>query len=371
MTDAQRIDALCAKLAALRDMVGAMSTRVEFDLGTNVEDILTGACKVLGASMACLHLEDAESGVLNLVSGYKLHPVWARAWSRLKVRGSAFPARVHHGGRPVSLLGDDAPRGLNGVAAAPISSFELHMGTISLLWADEDRMGPDPDREVFLTIVGYLLAVAVEHMGLVSEMVDNLTSIMELRDQEEAKSRQLAELNEELTKVNQRLAELSITDGLTGTYNHRYLHQRLHQEIDRALRQEYPLSLIMADLDHFKRLNDNLGHQAGDDALRDFADWLKQGVRKVDMVGRYGGEEFVVVLIDCDRESAMKVADKLRETTEQLSLRPPFDRLGGFTVSMGVAQFAPDMGADDLIAAADRALYAAKRAGRNRVRAAA
>ena len=123
----------------------------------------------------------------------------------------------------------------------------------------------------------------------------------------------------------------------------------------------------MADIDHFKRLNDMLGHQAGDEALRRFARWLREGVRRVDVVGRYGGEEFLAALVDCALDDAIKVAEKIRARVERESRSGPFEEIGGFTVSMGVAELAPGQEAKDLVAAADRALYQAKAQGRNRV----
>jgi diguanylate cyclase (GGDEF)-like protein len=142
---------------------------------------------------------------------------------------------------------------------------------------------------------------------------------------------------------------------------------RLVQEMQRARRLGQPISLLMADLDHFKRVNDQLGHQAGDRALREFAALVKGSVREVDLVGRYGGEEFAVVLLDCAMEASLMVAGKIRRTVKQGLKHAPFDSLGGLTVSLGAAQMQEGMGPEELIALADRALYQAKANGRDRV----
>ncbi len=154
---------------------------------------------------------------------------------------------------------------------------------------------------------------------------------------------------------------------MTGVFNHRKLHQLLGEELVRSRRLGHPVCLLMSDLDHFKRVNDHLGHQHGDEALKLFARELREGVREVDAVGRYGGEEFMVILVDCALSDGVAVADKLRARVQAASRVAPFDRLGGFTVSVGVAQFREGMAPEQLIAAADQALYEAKRRGRNQV----
>jgi diguanylate cyclase (GGDEF)-like protein len=160
-----------------------------------------------------------------------------------------------------------------------------------------------------------------------------------------------------------QLRELSVTDELTGVANRRLLMERLTREIDRARRGERPLTALMLDLDHFKRVNDELGHAAGDQVLRAVARAVLDGVRRVDTVGRYGGEEFVVLLPEVSKAQGLTVAEKLRTTVHDLE--PGGIRL---TVSIGVAAFPQDAtNGAELVEAADRALFAAKRSGRDRV----
>ena len=109
----------------------------------------------------------------------------------------------------------------------------------------------------------------------------------------------------------------AITDGLTGLYNHRYLHERLSEELARSREQEQPLSVLFCDLDHFKQFNDRNGHSAGDAALREVAHIIEQSMRSIDLAARYGGEEFVVVLVETARADALDVAERIRARLEQ------------------------------------------------------
>lgn len=159
---------------------------------------------------------------------------------------------------------------------------------------------------------------------------------------------------------------LANTDGLTGLYNHRFLHQCLKAEIDRAERYERPLSLVMVDIDHFKRFNDRFGHLAGDEALVAITETLVNVSRASDIVARYGGEEFVLVLPETSCEQARLVAERARQCAEGLELEVSRDAPAfGLTVSCGVASWHKGQSRESLIGEADAALYEAKRAGRN------
>ncbi len=157
---------------------------------------------------------------------------------------------------------------------------------------------------------------------------------------------------------------LANTDGLTGLYNHRYLQERLRQEIERAGRYSRPLSVVMADLDHFKNFNDTYGHPRGDAVLIEVAHTLRQVTRSADMVARYGGEEFTLVLPETSTADAGILAERARQCVEALKFGEGRARV---TLSLGVASLAPGASQADLIQAADVALYTAKHRGRNRV----
>lgn len=165
-------------------------------------------------------------------------------------------------------------------------------------------------------------------------------------------------------RLEDRLRRLSTTDGLTGLFNRRHLDETLATEMERALRYNSPLSIMMFDVDHFKRFNDEHGHDQGDRMLQALAQSLQEHVRKVDMPCRYGGEEFLAILPGTDQAGAIIVAERLRHSIEQMTV----DGLR-VTISVGVATIpALDVRRPELlIEAADRALYRAKRAGRNQV----
>lgn len=173
---------------------------------------------------------------------------------------------------------------------------------------------------------------------------------------------------------NELLKYIGLTDSLTGVYNRRYVDRRLLEEIARARRSGYQFSTMYIDIDHFKHVNDSVGHLGGDEVLREVASRIKAELRQSDALGRFGGEEFVVLLIDADLPSAMTVAERIRLSMEQA----PFVLSTGMqlkvTVSIGVATLQEADAAESienialqLLAKADHALYEAKQGGRNRV----
>jgi len=169
-----------------------------------------------------------------------------------------------------------------------------------------------------------------------------------------------AQLHEQV----ERLAEI---DGLTGILNHRAFHKRLHYEWEQIQRHGGSLALMMIDLDHFKRINDTHGHPAGDRILKQVAAQLTQLARRADTVGRYGGEEFAILLPKTTATQAGKLAERIRKVIE----RGRFGQAGSaipVTMSIGIAAAPPDAaGPDQLVSVADKALYGAKAQGRNRV----
>lgn len=166
----------------------------------------------------------------------------------------------------------------------------------------------------------------------------------------------------------QRLQNLAIRDGLTGLYNHRTFYSLLEEELQRSLRHTRPTSLLMLDIDHFKRVNDTYGHQAGDLILRELGDLLMQQARATDRVCRYGGEEMILILPEIDTAPAMDIAERLRKTVEAHVFIIPDEKPVSITVSVGVAVYPEDANTKEaLVAAADAAMYQAKQTGRNRV----
>jgi diguanylate cyclase (GGDEF)-like protein len=167
------------------------------------------------------------------------------------------------------------------------------------------------------------------------------------------------------------LRQLAINDPLTGLFNRRYMEDSLKKVIQRSEMGRTPVGFVMLDLDHFKRFNDDFGHDAGDVLLARLGKLLMDSVRPGDIACRYGGEEFLLILPGASKEAAWRRAEKILEAVKKIDLNHRGNRLGEVTISAGVAIF-PEHGktASDVIHAADQALYRAKREGRNRVAAA-
>jgi diguanylate cyclase (GGDEF)-like protein len=172
----------------------------------------------------------------------------------------------------------------------------------------------------------------------------------------------------ENSRLFDRIKNLSIRDGLTELYNHRHSMTLVSQEFERVGRYQEWLSILMVDIDHFKRINDEHGHQAGDGILRDVARLLRDTLRTVDSIGRYGGEEFMAILPHTSYDEAKRTGERLRRAVEEHTFRAG-DKKIKVTISIGVAAY-PSEAVDTpngLIREADRSLYKAKETGRNRV----
>jgi diguanylate cyclase (GGDEF)-like protein len=191
--------------------------------------------------------------------------------------------------------------------------------------------------------------------------VRSMLRIKQLQDQ-------LDQKNRELEVANKRLRQLSVTDGLTELFNHRHIHELLQEEFERSNRSGEPIAVSMLDLDHFKRVNDTHGHPTGDVILYETAQILRDTAREIDMPGRYGGEEFIVILPNTTEDAAAHLAERIRQRVLDHVFRDE-DTEVHMTLSCGVASF-PGEGIDSpesLLKRADEALYAAKEGGRNRM----
>lgn len=192
--------------------------------------------------------------------------------------------------------------------------------------------------------------------GLVGEIVN----ISKERDLEA----QLKCNIEQLEKANATIAAASKMDGLTGVYNRLFLDEQANSFIPSVLQNETSICFLMLDLDRFKSVNDNFGHLAGDDVLKNFAKILKASCRGNDFPIRYGGEEFLVLLHDVDLSDAKKIAERIREKTARELLLPDGNTI---TVSIGVSQYRQNESLNTCLSRADKALYQAKNTGRNKV----
>ncbi len=231
-----------------------------------------------------------------------------------------------------------APAGLQSIALVPLLRNKRLIGSLNLGSLDPVRFTPSMGTDF------------IEHMAsIIAICLENVIS-------------------------NEMLKYIGLTDSLTGVYNRRYIDRRLIEEISRARRQAYRISVMYIDIDHFKSVNDSVGHQGGDDVLREICVRIKEELRLSDALARFGGEEFVVLLIDAELENATMVAERIRASVAGR----PFELSTGaqlpVTVSIGVATLDdferdnPVQGvAQALLAQADSALYKAKQTGRNRV----
>lgn len=195
-------------------------------------------------------------------------------------------------------------------------------------------------------------------------------ALVHLNEQLEAKIQQRTK---ELQEANQRLSELSTTDGLTGIANRRKFDLALSEEWARAARAKTTISLIMLDIDHFKKFNDRYGHQQGDDCLRRVAEILRASARRQgDLVARYGGEEFCMIMPNTAAPGGLEIAERLRLSIEALDMPHALSPYCKVTVSIGLASLAAgeDKSSAALLRCADEALYRAKSEGRNCVRSA-
>ncbi len=176
-------------------------------------------------------------------------------------------------------------------------------------------------------------------------------------------NRKLKQSQQDLQKANMALSLLSVTDHLTGVYNRQYLDQRLEEELSRITRHPAPLSLVMMDLDHFKHVNDDYGHLIGDKVLIQATQVIQNRVRKTDVFGRWGGEEFILICPDTDLLQAQQLSEKIRKAIEAETYPEQIQQ----TISLGVAEYQPKEPMSQLVNRADENMYHAKQQGRNQV----
>ncbi|MCC6145772.1 MAG: diguanylate cyclase [Candidatus Hydrogenedentes bacterium] len=281
-------------------------------------------------------------------------------------------------GRVCAAVGDnqgslllEINRGIDMVSEAEVEAlFDRHLPHpwVFPRWAT---------RYVVATVALLLLLGGITHVTVLKRTVRRRTS--ELREKndrlrEEMTVRHkveeaLAEQNRKLQEMNQELDRLASTDALTGLYNRRHLMDRLAQELERSTRYGNPLSVLLLDLDHFKSINDSHGHLVGDAVLKRAGEIIQDCARTTDLPGRYGGEEFALLLPQTDTKGASELAERLRRRLGQMVHHDAAGKPFHVTCSIGVASVHGNGNATWILKHADDALYQAKADGRNRVRA--
>ena len=204
-----------------------------------------------------------------------------------------------------------------------------------------------------LLVIGFCLALLRE-----------ISKQRSLQEMLETANAELETANRKLAVANVHLEGVAFVDPLTGAWNRRSFERSADLEMNRAHRYHYPLSFMMIDIDHFKKVNDKYGHPVGDSVLVELVDLLQRESRETDFLARWGGEEFVLTAPYASAEEAVAIAERVRQNVS----RHEFVNVGSVTVSIGVAEYSSGDSLESVLSRADKALYAAKRAGRNRVR---
>jgi diguanylate cyclase (GGDEF)-like protein len=325
----------------------------ERDLGTLLERIVAEARRFTNADAGTLLLREGDHLVFAVVQNDPLATRFGEPEMRRRLQRAPLPLTqrtvagyVATTGRAIVLPSrfdaSDARRyGLEDVGGE--TAYETHSVLVV------------PLQEPIGEVLGVLQLVNAR---------DDDDRLVEFDPQYEALVRSLAS-QAAVAIRNAMLEELSFKDPLTGAYNRRYFRQRVEEEARRHARFGEPVSLVLLDLDHFKPVNDRLGHEAGDDVLREVAQLLMSHSRTFSIVTRYGGDEFAILLVNTPKQGAIRYAERIKTVVQQHT----FKYGATLTASMGVATLPDDvLKSEELMPAADRALYVAKRLGRNAVR---
>jgi len=338
LADRQAIQRKAAQLDALSRVAVAITSSL--DPRNILQQIMSLGITLTGSKAACIAFYDQETKHFKewVTQGLSEHFVQNIAFRPGGLADEAFTTTAG-----IYILSNDQPgtkhqlsklardEGIQSFICLPLTSHANHLGVIYFYRSDRD-MFLSEEIEILTTFA-----------NLVAGAIDN-------------------------ARLHARAVEQSVTDALTGLNNRRLFDVRLAEELERSKRFGKPFSLMMLDIDQFKRINDSLGHEAGDIVLKTLAGILLKQVREVDFVARYGGEEFMFVLPEIDGSGAKLVAERIRRAVAGTPFRLPDGREIGVTVSLGIACYprcAEDVG--DMLRRADQALYAAKQGGRNRV----
>lgn len=324
------------ELSALYEVVDTVSKSL--DLSVVLPNVLERVTDNLGAGKGAIVLVKNDGKTLALMAQQGLSEEGADRISRL---GQGCVGDVIRRNGPIRAGGVNAEKGgaipgleqeyINSALVVPITARGDVVGVLAVYSERNDAFSEQD--EALLATIGNQVGVAVEN-----------------------------------ARLYEKTLELAQADGLTGLANRRHLMERLKQEMDRADRYQTSLSIIFIDLDKFKSFNDTYGHPKGDELLKAFSTMVRRTIRTADLAGRYGGEEFCILLPNTSAKGAQVIAERLRAAMENLTIFVGDDLpLCGRTISVGIAEFSPGDSLEKLISRADAALYRAKEGGRNRV----
>ena len=228
----------------------------------------------------------------------------------------------------------------------------------------ESCFDPDAEEIWIRTFVVLLFLVFSAYTERLLSIIHSMTiELKEYHDRLEKSIAQLKVENIERQRAAEELEKLSITDPLTSIYNRRKFNKLLASEVERSKRYQTNLSIIMCDIDHFKKINDTYGHDVGDEALKVFSEKINENIREIDMFARWGGEEFMILMPNVSIDDACSVAEKLRKVITSTEVK----KLDSITASFGVTDLHEDETAESFIKRVDLAMYKAKNNGRNNV----
>jgi diguanylate cyclase (GGDEF)-like protein len=309
------------------------------DLKNLLQFILSQAIEVTSAEKGSLMLYDLETDHLNI----RVLAGMEDAAFQEKVNNNEIECRSFKPGEGIA--------GRVYVTAKPIVVNNIK----------EDDVFIDSDKSYVRSIVCIPMIVYSDVIGVIN--VTNKRHGKDFTDEDVEMLKAVAD--QAAVAINKaQLWDMAVTDSLTGLFVRRYFMVKLAEELHRAQRYNNTLSIVMADLDRFKNINDTYGHDAGDRVLKAIGKFLQQNVRDVDVVARYGGEEFVIMIPEAANDAAHILSERLRKNLSEVK----FENLPSVTFSLGIATFPHDaVDPEDLIKKADAAMYAAKRAGRNQV----
>lgn len=364
------------KLKAQNEKLNTMQS-ITLDLlnHRNVADVLNAillqSCSLLDSPFGLVMLLEGDILTCHAVSGYdeyfkELRMPLKDAQLSALAASTRQPQVVQDYSNWVQRNELHDPYHLKAVVNVPIIINEITVGIIALGRTAPDKPFTENDIDAINSFV-QLAALALDNARLFANAKNDLEEKIIAEGELQQANKKLKIQLEKIKSLQFELREQAIRDPLTGLYNRRHLNEMLQRELARAKREQTTVSFVMIDIDHFKKVNDTLGHETGDKILQELAAQLLSHTRSGDIICRYGGEEFLVILPDVTAETSFQIAEKWRNLFERTGTLSENKNLQA-TISCGIAEYPSDGLTDaEVISNADKALYIAKRTGRNRV----